>query len=63
MEIQLKVVSCCKFLMYWAGVNHKINSPHVVNFDFTPIQLYIKKLQHDDSRYTCKPIKDFGSER
>ena len=38
MEIQLKVVLCCKFLIYLVGVNHKIYIHHV-NFVFTPTQL------------------------
>ena len=39
MEIQIKVVSCCKFWIYLVGVNHKFYSRHVVNFVFIPTQL------------------------
>ena len=62
MEIQLKVMSCCKFLMYLVGVNHKIYSRHIVNDVFTLTQLLIKILQHN-IRYTCWQIKDYDFER
>ena len=42
-------MSCCKFWIYWVGVNTKFTtwqSCHVVNFVFTPAQL-IQNLQHD----------------
>ena len=41
--------SCCKFWIYWVGVNTRYSTCHFVNFVFTPTQL-IQKLRHNIKR-------------
>ena len=38
MAYQLLYLSCCKFWIYWMGVNTTFTTWHIVNFVFTPTQ-------------------------
>ena len=44
----IRLMSCCKVLIYWMGYKYKIYNLtcYIVNFVFTPTQ-YIQNLQHD----------------
>ena len=44
------VLSCCKFWIYWMGVNTKFTLCHIVNFVFTPTQFSKFTMQYKFSK-------------